>query len=178
MRNREHPAYQRAERKLRRFAGILDNFPELLREDWFDLDEAERRWYGEYEKLRALEEAAGEDPARLEAWHAEEQRVEAELFQRMDRLIKFIYAHAPDHPWLPPYRLYMGLWHQCYGEPIRQLSEEDLEISDEADELLIGICFRAPARTQRCAGDVVVVPGALNAVIVLVSARLLALNAP
>jgi hypothetical protein len=137
MRTCEHPAYQRTERKLHRFAGGLTTFAELLREDGFDRDEAGRWWYGEYQKLKALEEAAQKDPTRLPEWQAEEQRVEAELFQRMDRLIKFIYARAPEHPHLPPYRLYLALWHQCYGEPIRPLSQEDLTPPQELEELVI-----------------------------------------
>ena len=101
MRNSEHPAYQRAERKLRRFAGLLMNYRELLLDDGFDCEEAGRWWYQQYQQLKLLEEASHKDAAKLAEWHAEEKRVEAELFQRMDRLIKFIYAHAPEHPWLP-----------------------------------------------------------------------------
>jgi hypothetical protein len=135
MQNTEHPAYQRAERKLRRFCGILYNFEKLLRDDGFDYDEASKWWYGEWQKLNALEEA--NDPARETELRTEEQRVEAELYKRMDHLIKFLYARAPDHPWLPPYRLYMALWHKCYGEPIRTLSEEDLKQADEAEEIIV-----------------------------------------
>ena len=121
MRNVEHPAYQRAERKLRKFAGTLQNFEQLLRDDGFDYDEAGKWWYREWQKLNALEEALPKEPNKEPELRAEEQRVEAELYSRMDYLIKFLYAHAPDHPWLPPHRLYMALWHQCYGEPIREL---------------------------------------------------------
>ena len=137
MAGRNAGAYPRTERKLRRFAGALTTFAELLREDGFDRDEAGRWWYGEYQKLSALEEVARKDPTRLPEWQAEEQRIEAELFQRMDRLIKFVYAHAPEHPHLPPYRLYMALWHGCYGEPIRPLSPEDLTPLQEPEELVI-----------------------------------------
>jgi len=137
MLNVEHPAYQRAERKLRKFCGILYNFEQLLRDDGYDYDEASKWWYAEWKKLDALEEASGKDPAKLPEFHAEEQRVMGEVFQRMDQLVKFLYAHAPDHPWLPPYRLYMALWHQCQGEPIRPLSEADLEPSDAVDEIIV-----------------------------------------
>ncbi len=105
MRNSEHPAYQRAERKLRHFAGILSNFRELLLEHGFDTDEAGRWWHLQYQRLESLEDASHQDPAGLAEWQTEEQRVEAELFQRMGRIVKFIFAHAPDHPWLPPERL-------------------------------------------------------------------------
>ena len=48
MAGRNAGAYPRTERKLRRFAGALTTFAELLREDGFDRDEAGRWWYGEY----------------------------------------------------------------------------------------------------------------------------------
>jgi hypothetical protein len=137
MRNCDHPAYQSTERKLRRFAGVLYSFSELLRQDGFDRDEAGRWWAQETRKLEALELASRNDPARVAECRSQRRRLETELLRRMDQLIRFLSTHAPEDPRLPLYRVYMARWHDCYGEPLRPLRSDDLASRQESEALVV-----------------------------------------
>jgi hypothetical protein len=122
VRNSEHPAYHNVSRKLRRLQSLLYNFEQPLRDDGFDYD-SQYQWAGQ--NVMATGETDG-DPA-----------LEPEVFKRMETTLKFLQARIPEHPWLPSYRLYFQLWRECYGEPIRPLTEQDLKLIQEADEPVI-----------------------------------------
>jgi hypothetical protein len=137
MRNCDHPAYHSVERKLRRFAGALYQFSDLLRQDGFDREEVGQWWQRESRKLEAIELASHSDASRVPECRSQRQRIEAELFQRMDHLVQFLFVHAPEDPRLPPYRVYLARWHECYGEPLRPLSPDDLGPPPAPEEVLV-----------------------------------------
>ncbi len=133
MRNTEHPAYHSVARKVARFHSLLSNFEQPLRDDGFAFDE-EYRWAGNHlMALSELSDPPGKQPPKISELRAAEAELEPELFRRMEAVLKFLYARVPDHPWYPDYRLYFQLWRECYGEPIRPLSAEDLKHPEDAD---------------------------------------------
>jgi len=117
MRNREHPAYHNLSRKLCRLNSLLYNFEQPLRDDGFDYD-AQYEW--STRQMCAVTEDAPNDPL-----------LEKEAFDRMDAILKFLFVRVPHHRAYPGYKLYHQLWRECYGEPVRPLSAEDLKPLDE-----------------------------------------------
>lgn len=125
MRNTEHPAYHPTEFKLRVAMSNFCNFQQLLRDDGYDYDGGLKWLCDQACRITEARDAAGTDPAKLQACAEDEARVEAELFERLVHLNKFIHVHAPDPRWPWRYELYLLQWEQCRGEPVRPLAPED-----------------------------------------------------
>lgn len=137
MRKTEHPAYHTTFRKLCHYSSLLSNFEQPLRDDGFDIA-AEHQWAGgTLSVLADLVEPPHKQPPDVDKIRAMEQELEPELFRRMGAVLKFLQARVPDHPWLPQQRLYFQLWRECYGEPVRALTDEDLQPVEDPEEPVI-----------------------------------------
>lgn len=137
MRETEHPAYHTTFRKLCHYHSLLSNFEGPLREDGYDY-EGELRWTGEHltNLGNLIDPPKSQPPDKLKV-RSVEKELEPEVFKRMEKVINFLHARVPDHPWLPPQRLYLHLWKESYGEPVRELPPQNFDDDHEPDEPVI-----------------------------------------